>query len=106
MFYKKKLVLDDLNLSAAPGEIIGIIGHNGAGKSTFSRTLCGLHTNCTGKILWDGKELNAKSRLKHSYMVMQDVSYQDSRYHADSGRSVYSCRYSYDYRSDEKNGRI
>ncbi|MFZ2818598.1 MAG: ABC transporter ATP-binding protein, partial [Blautia wexlerae] len=69
LFYKKKLVLDDLNLSAAPGEIIGIIGHNGAGKSTFSRTLCGLHTNCTGKILWDGKELNAKSRLKHSYMV-------------------------------------
>lgn len=76
LFYKKKLVLDDLNLSAAPGEIIGIIGHNGAGKSTFSRTLCGLHTNCTGKILWDGKELNAKSRLKRSYMVMQDVSYQ------------------------------
>ena len=76
LFYKKKPVLDDLNLSAAPGEIIGIIGHNGAGKSTFSRTLCGLHTNCTGQILWDGKELNAKSRLKRSYMVMQDVSYQ------------------------------
>ena len=76
LFYKKKPVLDNLNLSAAPGEIIGIIGHNGAGKSTFSRTLCGLHTNCTGQILWDGKELNAKSRLKRSYMVMQDVSYQ------------------------------
>ena len=76
LFYKKKLVLDDLNLSTAPGEIIGIIGHNGAGKSTFSRTLCGLHTNCTGQILWDGKELNAKSRLKHSYMVMQDVNHQ------------------------------
>ena len=76
LFYKKKLILDNLNLSAAPGEIIGIIGHNGAGKSTFSRTLCGLHTNCTGQILWNGKELNAKSRLKRSYMVMQDVSYQ------------------------------
>ena len=68
LFYKKKPVLDNLNLSAAPGEIIGIIGHNGAGKSTFSRTLCGLHTNCTGQILWDGKELNAKSRLKRSYV--------------------------------------
>ena len=31
-----------------------------------------------------------------------DIGHQDSRYHADSGRSVYSCRYSYDYRSDEK----
>ena len=53
-----------------------LVGSQGAGKSTFSRTLCGLHTNCTGQILWDGKELNAKSRLKRSYMVMQDVSYQ------------------------------
>lgn len=76
LFYKKKTVLTGLNLKAAPGEIIGIIGHNGAGKSTFSRTLCGLHTNCTGSILWNGKEQTAKSRLKLSYMVMQDVSYQ------------------------------
>ena len=51
LFYKKKLILDNLNLSAAPGDIIGIIGHNGAGKSTFSRTICGLHTNYTGQIL-------------------------------------------------------
>lgn len=76
LFYKKKTVLAGLNLKAAPGEIIGIIGHNGAGKSTFSRTLCGLHTNCTGSILWNGKDQTAKSRLKLSYMVMQDVSYQ------------------------------
>ncbi|MDO4281565.1 MAG: ABC transporter ATP-binding protein [Peptococcaceae bacterium] len=76
LFHKKRLVLDDLNLRAAPGDIIGIIGHNGAGKSTFSRTICGLHTNCTGQILWHEKALNAKSRLKHSYMVMQDVGYQ------------------------------
>lgn len=41
-----------------------------------SRTLCGLHTNCTGSFLWNGKEQTAKSRLKLSYMVMQDVSYQ------------------------------
>lgn len=76
LFYKKKLVLGDLNLNAAPGEIIGIIGHNGAGKSTFSRTICGLHKNYSGTILWNGKDLNAKSRLKLSYMVMQDVGYQ------------------------------
>lgn len=31
-----------------------------------------------------------------------DIGHQGNRYHADSGRSVYSCRYSYDYRSDEK----
>lgn len=31
-----------------------------------------------------------------------DIGHQGSRYHADSCRSVYSCRYSYDYRSNEK----
>ena len=76
LFYKKKPVLTDLNIKAAPGEIIGVIGHNGAGKSTFSRAICGLHTNCSGQIYWDGKELSAKKRLKRSYMVMQDVGYQ------------------------------
>lgn len=76
LYYKKNRILNNLNLKVAKGEIIGIIGHNGAGKSTFLRTLCGLHKNCTGTILWNGKELNVKDRLKLSYMVMQDVNYQ------------------------------
>ena len=76
LYYKKRLILGNLNLKVAPGEIIGIIGHNGAGKSTFSRAICGLHTNCSGTILWKEKEMNAKNRLKQSYMVMQDVNYQ------------------------------
>ena len=69
-------VLAGINLCAAPGEIIGIIGHNGAGKSTFSRALCGLHSEMTGTITWNGKRLSAKERLKHCYMVMQEVGYQ------------------------------
>ena len=69
-------VLAGVNLCASPGEIIGIIGHNGAGKSTFSRALCGLHKKMTGTITWNGKRLSAKERLKHCYMVMQEVGYQ------------------------------
>ncbi len=69
-------VLAGVNLCASPGEIIGIIGHNGAGKSTFSRALCGLHKEMTGTITWNGKRLSAKERLKHCYMVMQEVGYQ------------------------------
>ncbi|MDD2980541.1 MAG: energy-coupling factor ABC transporter ATP-binding protein [Hespellia sp.] len=76
LYYKKKLILSNLKLKAAPGEIVGIIGHNGAGKTTFSRTLCGLHRNYTGTISWKDKKQNAKDRLKRSYMVMQDVNYQ------------------------------
>jgi len=69
-------VLAGVNLCAAPGEIIGIIGHNGAGKSTFSRALCGLHRETAGTVTWNGKILSAKERLQHCYMVMQEVGYQ------------------------------
>lgn len=69
-------VLSEVDLCAAPGEIIGVIGHNGTGKSTFSRALCGLHRESTGTIKWNGRILNAKERLKHCYMVMQEVGYQ------------------------------
>ena len=51
LFYKKKLVLDDLNLNAAPGEIIGIIGHNGAGKSTFLKILSGQLEPTSGEVI-------------------------------------------------------
>ena len=40
--YKKQTILHDIVLSAGKGEVIGVVGHNGAGKTTFSRALCGL----------------------------------------------------------------
>jgi len=76
LWYKKQRVMSDISFKAAGGEVIGIIGHNGAGKSTFSRALCGLHKGCEGTFLWQGKEMNSRQRLKLSYMVMQDVNYQ------------------------------
>ncbi len=41
--YKKQPVLSNVSLQAASGDIIAVVGHNGAGKTTFSRALCGLH---------------------------------------------------------------
>lgn len=76
MYFKKTAVVRGINLSAGKGEVIGIVGHNGAGKTTFSRTLCGLHKDITGEFLWEGKLQERKERLKRSYMVMQDVNYE------------------------------
>lgn len=76
LYYKKQPVMSGINLRAARGEIISVTGHNGTGKSTFLRALCGLHKGCTGACLWDGKGMDSKQRLKSSYMVMQDVNYQ------------------------------
>ena len=55
--------------------IVGIIGNNGAGKSTFSRCFCGLEKRC-GEVIWNGKAYRPKDRLNTCYMVMQEVNHQ------------------------------
>lgn len=55
--------------------IVGIIGNNGAGKSTFSRCFCGLEKRC-GEIVWNGRKYCPKDRLSTCYMVMQEVNHQ------------------------------
>ncbi len=76
LFYKKQTVLEHLNFLASPGEVIAVVGQNGAGKTTFSRALCGLHKSCRGEFLWKQAPQNHKNRLKLSYLVMQDVNYE------------------------------
>ena len=55
--------------------IVGIIGNNGAGKSTVSRWFCGLEKRC-GEIVWNGRKYRPKDRLSTCYMVMQEVNHQ------------------------------
>ena len=57
------------------GRIVGIIGNNGAGKSTFSRCFCGLEKRC-GEVIWNGRRYRPKDRLNTCYMVMQEVNHQ------------------------------
>jgi ribose transport system ATP-binding protein len=47
------------NVSAVfkKGEVLAVMGENGAGKSTFMKTLAGVHTPSEGQILWEGKEV-------------------------------------------------
>lgn len=74
--YQKQPVLRDVSLQAAPGDVIAVVGHNGAGKTTFSLAICGLHKETSGSYLWNGKTQKPKERMKRAYMVMQDVNYQ------------------------------
>ncbi len=75
-YQKRKPIrtLPDMNFAA--GEIVGLMGHNGIGKSTLAKTLCGLMEPLAGQIFWDGRPANAKTRLHKSFLVMQDVNYQ------------------------------
>nr|WP_296862734.1 energy-coupling factor ABC transporter ATP-binding protein [uncultured Methanobrevibacter sp.] len=74
--YGKTRILDIDNVKIPKNEIIAIIGKNGAGKSTFANCLCGLKRSCKGELIYNGKALKRKDRLKKSYMVMQDVNHQ------------------------------
>lgn len=58
---KNKTVFDNLNLTINRGDIIGISGESGDGKSTFVDLLVGLLKPEGGKIIIDGKELNEKN---------------------------------------------
>ena len=58
------------------GAVIAVIGHNGAGKSTFARCLCALEKKFRGTTELDGCALLKKQRIKCCYMVMQDVNHQ------------------------------
>lgn len=69
-------VLEDINLSADYGEIIGIIGENGAGKSSLARTVCGLIKENSGDIYLSGQLMNSRRRKLFTFLVMQDPNYQ------------------------------
>ena len=70
-----RTVLDIDSLCIPAGETVAVIGHNGAGKSTFARCFCGIGKH-RGKFYLEEQEIKAKRRLKKSYMVMQDVNHQ------------------------------
>ena len=56
--YGNKEALSNLNLQIENGEIMGLIGHNGAGKSTTIKSLVSIISPSSGRILVDGQELS------------------------------------------------
>ncbi|HEY5632830.1 MAG TPA: ABC transporter ATP-binding protein [Burkholderiaceae bacterium] len=57
--YGEVIVLWGVDLVVGEGEITALIGSNGAGKSTLMRTVSGLVQPRKGRILWQGKEIQA-----------------------------------------------
>ena len=55
---KQLKTLDGINLTVNDGEFVCIVGTSGCGKSTFLRTIAGLETPDSGKILLDGQPLS------------------------------------------------
>ena len=74
--YGRNETINIPQLSIPRGAIVGVLGDNGAGKTTFAKCLCGLEKSATGVLQIGGDNLNAKQRIHKCYMVMQDVNHQ------------------------------
>ncbi len=59
---REKPILDNIDARFESGEVIGIVGSSGAGKSTFARCLLGIWPSASGQVLLDGVEIRSWSR--------------------------------------------
>lgn len=68
-------VLKNINLTIAPGEMIGLVGRTGSGKSTLVSLICRFYDPTKGRVLLDGadlRDIRTRSLRSHIGMVLQD----------------------------------
>ena len=81
-YTKDHQTLRNVSLSIDKGEMISIVGRNGAGKSTFSKLVCGFEDPDSGEISFHGKDLlkeNIRHRAKYIGYVMQNPNQMISK---------------------------
>lgn len=59
--FAKNKVLNGINLTIKKGSVLGLMGENGAGKSTMMKCLFGIYAKDEGQILLDGKPIDFKN---------------------------------------------
>jgi branched-chain amino acid transport system ATP-binding protein len=64
--YGETVVLEDIDLTLAPGECVSIIGRNGVGKTTLLATVMGHTTLHTGNIMLNGQRLDGIARYRRA----------------------------------------
>ena len=78
--WRAKHVLSGVDLKIGPGEIVGLVGETGSGKTTLARTVVGLVRPRNGRVVYDGTEtsglrgrtLRGERRRGHVQLVFQD----------------------------------
>jgi urea transport system ATP-binding protein len=70
--YGASLCLRGVSLSAAPGQVVAVLGRNGVGKSSLLRSIMGLERIGAGRIEWEGRDI---SRLGAAERARAGIGY-------------------------------
>ncbi|MDM8547676.1 cytochrome c biogenesis heme-transporting ATPase CcmA [Candidatus Venteria ishoeyi] len=63
-----RVLFENLELSLNPGELLQIEGHNGSGKTSLLRILCGLALPSEGRVCWQGESIE-DNRLEYNAVL-------------------------------------
>ncbi|GAA0125516.1 ABC transporter ATP-binding protein [Clostridium sp. CTA-19] len=81
-YNEEKQILKDVSFNILKGDMVSIVGKNGAGKSTISKLICGFYKPTGGKIFFDGEDIEKrtiKERAEKIGMVMQNPNQMISK---------------------------
>ncbi len=71
-YFREFHVLQDIGIHAEPGQIYGLVGSNGCGKTTLLKHLVQIFKQDSGKIQYNDKEIEEKSPLMTDFYYVQD----------------------------------
>ena len=68
-YTEEKQILSNVSFKVNKGDMVSIVGRNGAGKSTISKLICGFFKPTSGQILFDGEDLENKTIKERSQKI-------------------------------------
>lgn len=68
--FKKETILEDVNMELHPGNIYGLVGPNGSGKTVLMKCICGLLLPTSGKVIVNGKIIGKDVDFPESLGIM------------------------------------
>jgi branched-chain amino acid transport system ATP-binding protein len=93
--YGQRATISDISLEVERGEVVALIGHNGAGKSTSLKCIFGLLESWRGDILYNGERVTGRSPSANvsdgmSYMPQERALFPDLSVEANLEMAAYS----------------
>ena len=75
--YGRTRAVDGVDLTIGRGEIVALVGQSGSGKTTLARTIMGLRTPSSGRVIFDGVEVPRKGKALKAFRRQVQLVLQD-----------------------------